>query len=75
MAMRDLQGYFYVGALIFRIGFGGPLYYIFTKDPQNSIGNDSGPYINLVAPVTLNPSVGLNGTATCRAMASTHKPV
>ena len=29
-----------IGAFIIRIGFGGPLYYSYIKDPQNSIGND-----------------------------------
>ena len=34
-----------IGALIIRIGFWGPLYYSYNKEPQNSIGNYSGPYI------------------------------
>ena len=29
----------YIGALIIRIGFGGPLYYKYVKEPQMSIGN------------------------------------
>ena len=34
-----------IGALIIRIGFWGPLYYIYNKEPpQNSIGNYLGPY-------------------------------
>ena len=32
------------GALIARLGFRGPVYYNNSKEPQNSIGNDLGPY-------------------------------
>ena len=35
-----LRGSFSIGALILRIGFWGPLYYSYNKDPpKNSIGN------------------------------------
>ena len=33
------QERFTIGALIIRIGFWGPLYYNYNKEPQNSIGN------------------------------------
>ena len=32
-----------IGALIIRIGFWGPLYYNYKKEPQTSIGNYVGP--------------------------------
>ena len=36
------------GALTIRIGFWGPLYYSYNKEPQNSIvANDLGPYSSL----------------------------
>ena len=36
------------GALIIRVGFGGPVYYNYTTEPpQNSIGNYLGPYMVL----------------------------
>ena len=42
--------YYNVGALIIRIGFWGPLYYNYDKEPQNSIGNYLGPYIKYGSP-------------------------
>ena len=32
-------------ALTIRIGFGGPLYYKYNKEPQTSIGSYLGPYV------------------------------
>ena len=40
-----LLEYTNVGAFIIRIGFWGPLYYKYDKEPQNGIGNYLGPYI------------------------------
>ena len=33
-----------MGALLIRIGFWGPLYCNYNKEPQNNIGNYLGPY-------------------------------
>ena len=38
-----------VGALIIRIGFWDPLYYLIIRKPQNSIGNYSGAYSILIS--------------------------
>ena len=48
-----------VGALIIRIGFWGPCYYIHNQEPQNSIGNSLGP-------CSINHSWGLgSSTSPC----------
>ena len=44
---KDLRGLYYrvtTGALIIKIGFWGPSYYTYNKEPQNSIGNYLGPW-------------------------------
>ena len=45
VTIRDIQGYYNIGALIIRIRCWGPLYYQYNKEPQNSIGNCLGPDI------------------------------
>ena len=46
-----------IGALIIRIGFGGPLYYSYNKEPQNSIGELLRPTIvySLLSEVSVQP--------------------
>ena len=53
-----------IGALIIRMGFWGPLYYNYNREPpQNSVGNYLGPYIRGTIGVCgssgLGPRLGL----------------
>ena len=52
-----------IGALIIRIGFWGPLYYNYSKEPpKHSIGNYLGPYILIFIIALINP---FKGTILC----------